>query len=272
MENTSRNRNRNRNGNEINIEIVVARYNEDLSWLHREPFNQYPNIIYNKGKTSIDKFPKTHEVIELENTGREYASYLHHIISNYNNLANITVFLPGSTDNWGKEPKARRLLAEVEKHQDSVFIGVHYDNIGKDLFYFHLDDYSGTDIRNDVNQKMTPANIRPFGIWYLDRFQKLITQKLCHQGIVSISRRDVLRQPISYYQSFLDELSVCSNPEVGHYIERSWQAIFYRAANPLSLTTINEYPDASPDDPSINRKKIVRMNMRFTKYRESSHG
>jgi hypothetical protein len=242
-----------------NIEIVVARYNEDLSWLHREPFNQYPNIIYNKGKTRVDKFPKTRAIIELENTGREYASYLHHIISNYNNLANITVFLPGSTDNWGKEPKARRLLAEVEKHQDSVFIGTHFDDIVKDLFYFYLDDYSGTDIRNDVNQKMTPANIRPFGPWYFSKFNYIITQKLCHQGIVSISRRDVLQQPISYYQSFLDELSVCSNPEVGHYIERSWQAIFHRAANPLSLTTIDDYDPNSQCDTVMKRIQRIRM-------------
>jgi hypothetical protein len=255
MENTNTDKNTN------NIEIVVARYNEDLSWLHREPFNQYSNVIYNKGKTSVHPFPMTRDVIELENKGREYASYLYHIIRNYNNLANLTVFLPGSTDNCGKESKARRLVYEVEKHQDSVFIGTHYNDIVKDLYYFYLDSYAGTDIRNDMHQKMTPAPIRPFGPWYIDKFSYIITQKLCHQGIVSISRRDVLRQPVSYYQSFLDELLVCSNPEVGHYIERSWQAIFFRAANPLSLTTIDEQ---SPHCNWVNHApKISRMNMRF---------
>ena len=32
-----------------NIELVIARYNEDLNWLNEEPFNKYPYIVYNKG-------------------------------------------------------------------------------------------------------------------------------------------------------------------------------------------------------------------------------
>lgn len=251
--------------NKNNIEIVVARYNEDLTWLNKDPFNRYPNIVYNKGVSDVDKSLMTRDVIRLQNTGREYATYLHHIITNYDNLADITIFLPGSTDNWGKERKARRLLTEVEKHQDSVFIGVHFDNIGKDLYNFHLDSYAGTDVRNDMYQVLTPANIRPFGLWYQSRFRNIVAQKLCHQGIVSISRTDAQLKPISYYQSFLDELNVSSNPEVGHYIERSWQAIFYRAINPLLLNTIDN-PNPNQDQDQYQypaKKKVMRMRMHF---------
>ena len=42
-----------------------------------------------------------------------------------------------------------------------------------------------------------------------------------------VSRNDIRQHPKKYYQNFLDELSKSPNPEVGHYVERSWCAIFY---------------------------------------------
>ena len=77
-----------------NIEIVISRYNENLEWLNYEPFNKYKNIIYNKGPN--DDFCKTNniKVFNLENIGRCDHTYLFHIIENYDNLADITVFLP----------------------------------------------------------------------------------------------------------------------------------------------------------------------------------
>ena len=43
-----------------NIEIVVARYNEDLKWVTEYPFNQFKYIIYNKGINSKYKKPKNY--------------------------------------------------------------------------------------------------------------------------------------------------------------------------------------------------------------------
>ena len=53
------------NENNINIEVVVARYNEDLSWTLEEPFNKFQYTVYNKGyyyyiiitKIIISSFP-----------------------------------------------------------------------------------------------------------------------------------------------------------------------------------------------------------------------
>jgi|APGre2960657404_1045060.scaffolds.fasta_scaffold03773_3 hypothetical protein len=65
------------------MQIVVARYNEDLSWL-----TKYKDacLIYNKGD-SID-MPN----VALPNIGRESHTYLHHIIEKYNELDDVTVF------------------------------------------------------------------------------------------------------------------------------------------------------------------------------------
>ena len=47
--------------NDRNIDIVIARYNEDLEWTLDYPFNKYQYIVYNKGdnedfvKTNVKK-------------------------------------------------------------------------------------------------------------------------------------------------------------------------------------------------------------------------
>lgn len=69
--------------------MVVARYNENLDWLEKVPWNY---VVYNKGK----KLPKwiTNE-IKLRNIGREEYAYLEYIISNYDALPDYTIFTPG---------------------------------------------------------------------------------------------------------------------------------------------------------------------------------
>ena len=72
----------------MNTQMVIARYNEDVSWL-----KNYENvIIYNKG----EKIQSKHQVFELPNIGREAHTILYHIFSNYEDLADNTVFLPGN--------------------------------------------------------------------------------------------------------------------------------------------------------------------------------
>ena len=81
-----------------NYEIVIARYNENIKWLKDYPFNEFKIKCYNKGPE-----PPTNEcitpncnIINLPNVGRESHTYLYHIINNYDNLAPVTIFIPGS--------------------------------------------------------------------------------------------------------------------------------------------------------------------------------
>ena len=46
-------------------------------------------------------------------------------------------------------------------------------------------------------------------------------------GIFSIDKRDIIQHPISRYETLIATVNKHSNPEAGHYIERSWGAIFY---------------------------------------------
>lgn len=74
-----------------NVDVVVAAYKEDLSWLSKI---RHPVFLY-------EKHPYEQEFLhyvtreKLENIGRESHTYLHHIIKYYDDLAPITVFAQG---------------------------------------------------------------------------------------------------------------------------------------------------------------------------------
>jgi len=92
----------------MNIELVIARYNEDISWLNK--IKNKKITIYNKGKDDINK-----ESIKLPNIGRESHTYLTHIIRNYNNLADITIFSQG--DPFFHSPDFLKLIKNPELFQ-----------------------------------------------------------------------------------------------------------------------------------------------------------
>jgi glycosyltransferase involved in cell wall biosynthesis len=89
-------------------EIVIARFDEDLSWFKAPPADQV--TVYNKGYIRPD-----HYDIILPNEGREAGTYLYHIISNWENLAEQTVFLQGNAPI--KSPDIIQLL---QNYYDSV--------------------------------------------------------------------------------------------------------------------------------------------------------
>ena len=72
-------------------EIVLAHYNEDLTWILKEANHCH---VYHKGKIVIPDW-RFRQWEVLPNVGRESHTYLHHIIVNYDRLANVTVFLQG---------------------------------------------------------------------------------------------------------------------------------------------------------------------------------
>lgn len=69
------------------VDFVVASYKENLDWLKDVKHNI---VLYNKNKDN--KIP----AIQLENVGRESHTYLYHIINNYDNLAETTIFCQGN--------------------------------------------------------------------------------------------------------------------------------------------------------------------------------
>ena len=99
-------------------EMIIARYNEDLSWLELVP-KDIKITIYNKGKDDI-----SYPFIQLPNIGRESHTYMYHIVNNYDNLADMTIFCQG--DPIFHSPDFINLLKNRKYFEPMQPLGAYY--------------------------------------------------------------------------------------------------------------------------------------------------
>jgi hypothetical protein len=219
------------------VKIIVARYNENLEWMRESPFNLFRYIVYNKGIN--DDFEKCNvdEVINLPNIGRCDHTYLYHIVNNFNKLNVINVFFPGCLNMENKKNIAKEILYNIIKHKTAILYCNKVGDIKKEFKNFTINNWGSVDEANRKLQKDTtlyPAKLRPYGKWFNYMFGEIKVSYFSLYGILSIHKLDILKHNISRYIELLNSVSVHSNPEVGHYIERSWVAIFH----PILFTKI----------------------------------
>jgi hypothetical protein len=213
-----------------NIKILVARYNEDLQWIQEYPFNKFKYTIYNKGVNSDYKKPKVYREVMLPNVGKCDHTYLYHIVNNFATLSDITIFVPGSIDMPYKKEIATKIIANILCYKTAIFIGHQTPSVKNAFADFTLDNWHTSNTQNSaVNDEsvLEKAKLRPYGRWYKYFFGDKKVKIYCHFGIFSIHKLDIIKNDISYYFQLLNTVSCHSNPEVGHYIERSWGAIFH---------------------------------------------
>ena len=215
-----------------NIDIIVSRFNEDLSWTLEYPFNKFKFIVYNKGEN--DDFEKTNVkiIINLNNLGKNDHTYLHHIIENYYNLSNIIVFFPGSLNIEYKKTKAIRILNRIieSNYSKGYFLGHYQNNVCETFKTFELDNWQTSDSKNLLKcgkSELKKCRLRPYYVWYNYFFGKIRARWSTWWGIFSIDKRDIIKHPITRYQELILTVNDHYNPEAGHYIERSWGAIFF---------------------------------------------
>jgi hypothetical protein len=216
------------------LQIVVARYREPLSWLGNYPFNKCPTIVYNKGGN--DEFlhaPNITNVINMKNCGLDTHSFLYHIINNYDNLAEITAFFQGSIDLPHKYNRAAETVVESVRRNTTILACCEIKNMREELYNFTVDQYAmaHSSITHSHHNVVTyPCPIRPFGRWYDSLFGEIETTHFVYNHIIAIKKEHILRRPKEYYEklmSFVDNIEEGRQPEVVHYFERAWEAIFY---------------------------------------------
>ncbi len=215
-----------------NVDIIISRFNEDLNWTIEEPFNRFQYIVYNKGTNNNFNKTNVKQIINIENVGKNDHTFLYHIIENYDNLANIIVFFPGSINLDYKKNKAKRILNNIiqSNFTKAYFVGYYNNNIKESFKDFTLDNWTTSDKNNYLinnESALKKCVLRPYGKWYKYFFGDLVAHWNTWWGILSIDKRDIIQHPIEQYKQLLHTVNTHSNPEAGHYIERSWGAIFY---------------------------------------------
>lgn len=212
-------------------EIVVARFNEDISWLKKWTKNRWVTV-YNKGPNEVKGFEDV--TVTLPNVGNEGHTYLWHIVNRYDTLAPRTVFIMGSAvSRPDRRPVLDALFTKLDAHTHSEFDVSCHDtrDLKSDAYDFQLDENEKTTQENTqiVNEKkLAPSPERPFGKWYETNFGDYQSKKICFVPNFAVTREDIRRKPKSYYENLLKKyLSDAIHPEAGHYFERAWYAIFY---------------------------------------------
>ena len=218
------------------FQIVIARYNENINWLL--PYRDI-TIIYNKGDYNpiLNKF----QTIYLENVGRESHTYIYHIVNNYDNLAERTLFFQGNISD-------HKMLDIEDYFKNDNFIGQFNEINIKDLS--HNINHYGKYKKDYLSGNMKKCNFTPYD-WIKKVIGIDITMNLSEHSVdkelfsgmsmkentqkplyvvwganFSLSKELILSKPKEFYQNILRYIDYHQNLEEGHYLERTWHIIF----------------------------------------------
>lgn len=218
----------------LDFEIVVAHYNEDLTWL--KSVIEYCKV-YTKGGPKHAPEPPF-EVEALENIGREGHTYLHHIVKYYEDLKDVTLFTQGRVDDHidltALEMKEVALNTEPGRvttypHRAMELFNL-WDGIPWEKYPCWAKWSSPEGVFKGRPAPKTPAQ------YFKDFFNNFGSdgppQSIGFQpGAIFAVRRETIHQhPKELYQRMLQDLFLGDmksiDPETGHYMERFWLAMF----------------------------------------------
>lgn len=206
------------------VDVVIARYNEDISWTHKLHYNV---IIYNKGNEDI---PNS---IQLPNKGREAHTYIEHIVRNFDTLDRngITVFSQAMlSDRLIRKPEHVYIDELVEEAREKGFS----ESKAKwhDLIHIHQPCEHFRILEWPLRTPLTPnKKNETFGQWFrrcleTEDFPKKGELKWIIGAFFAVQNSKILSRSKQFYLNLLDEFDDSTAPELAHFFERSWYYIF----------------------------------------------
>lgn len=204
------------------FEVVIARYNENLSWAIEE-FPTEKVTVYNKGKNDLT-LPKNFIIKKLPNIGREAHTYLYHIINNYYNLSERIFFTQGS-----QETEKNRVFFPLRKYKKIA--STNCKNIIAAKCHAMNENISNIRLSNFKNTKWFDTFMREYDfIGFKHNFIEISKDKAkdyygSYGAIFAVDKDKILRNDLNYYQNILNTLNNIA-PIEGHYIEKLWDRVF----------------------------------------------
>ena len=184
------------------MQIVVARYYEDISWT-----NQFENVvIYNKGARLNLK-----NEIPLVNVGREPHTYYKHICDNYDNLADYTVFLQGNPfDHSPNIIERLKNLSDFKSDFEFLSEWIITDTLEKQSAFYYL-------CRNLINtyKRIFGSPHEPGQLFTFGAGAQFIVSKEC-----------ILKNPKCFYENIVEILNYHACPMEAYDLERLHKYIF----------------------------------------------
>ena len=191
-------------------EFVVAHDKGNLEWI--APYSNYCHV-YHKGEDIVPRY-EFRQWDRLPTTIRgEAHTYLHHIISNYNHLADITVFLNEGLATHQRDGSAYNDVFNYVKEARKS--GISFKRPGRTL------------------SKFESITSRTSHLGSLAQFWKTVFDKPHPSKITfspgscfGVSRELIRKHPNDFYQNILSHLSLEHSLEFNSYMEKFWIAMF----------------------------------------------
>ena len=175
--------------NNGDLEIVVAKYNEDTSWTENL---KYKSIIYNKNKNDVDLFEHN-----LPNVGREGHTFFYHIVENYDNLSEYTAFLQGNPFDHDRD-----FLNKI-------------NNFNFKTEFLEIGNLHELTMMYDGINQQVESYSKGIG------FEIMYPIYMIPGGQYIISRRLIRKKPKEFYKKILDSLSGEVYPQQGLDVEKT---------------------------------------------------
>jgi hypothetical protein len=206
------------------VDLVIARYAEDLAFLDELPLHSFQRVIlYNKGDPLAEDVRFEQRL--LPNVGRIDHAIAHHCATEPS-LGAVTVFIPASCKLPRKWRRVCEVISEATEKRRSVFYVAQLTSYWD---MFQMERYAcanPANLQKNPHTELQLSPIRPFGRWYAHHFSTVGPKPSTYMGVFAVERDHILARPRAFYETLARELSTHHNPEVGHYIERSWLAVF----------------------------------------------
>jgi hypothetical protein len=208
-------------------ELVLAVYNEDISWVS-DVINNYKKItIYSKNNERFNKL-RIYEndkikLIDFPNIGSCDHVYLYHIINNYHNLEDIIAFQKGTK--YTKKQRYFNLNSYI------LLLLVYFVNNNK-LKTFSLSFWSFSNNRN-LNFSYFRSKYSNLGEYLESLFDKSHSAKLFkysryvhYGGNFIVSRKNIQRYDKKIYEKLIDNELRHPSREMIYFHERIWGLLF----------------------------------------------
>jgi hypothetical protein len=191
----------------MTVNIVVAHYDEDLSWV-KNINSQYNVFIYSKTD-------KSYNFIE-PNKGHEASVYLKYIVDHYNNLADKNLFLHGHQTSYHQSEPTDYICNNLNWSIPSYF------SVNRRDWYFHE---GVSDVTYPENYKWIKEN------WnYLFPKSEPIPKTFHHYSCAQFQcdKNNILRNSLQFYQNAYNWIMTTTlpNSQSGRIFEHIWPYIF----------------------------------------------
>jgi hypothetical protein len=208
----------------IKVDVVVAHYKEDLSWLKRLNHDLLNNVfVYTKSGVDPGLEGPRFRKISLENVGRESHTYLWHCVDQYESIASgssdFVFFIQGSPHGMNE-----RVIGDW---MDEVA-----DNCLKYTYNFRLS--SPYDFLKDgrlsrwggaLNQP-ADCDVREWCHRFIKPVEKFDNIPVFWNACFGVSADRILSNERGKYERIVKDELCHPNPECGHYCERLWYYMF----------------------------------------------